>query len=329
MIVFFLNSRGADIFNRLISDKINKDRKREERILEKVRTNLDRIRKHQSTIAGIKEPTEHYETIRSGDYYMFDEQDNVDEFELDSNEANGTDIVDANPNGIDQVDMKLSKKSKNSKEKLNKNDENIQLDTSDGNNMVIAVATAAAAGSSDNDNDENSSEKLKALHQIKKYLIDALEYIIEFFNKYSHDFRQVSKTLTKEKYLLRTNEFKANENESKDLNNTTFDRTTTTTILNNSNVIKNEMDEVDAEYDLRGKPLVYRLFNSIYYLILSQSELVCYFLMILTHLLSASILSLPLPLSVFLWSLLCIPRPPHTYWITCITYTEVNLWLIN
>ena len=82
------------------------------------------------------------------------------------------------------------------------------------------------------------------------------------------------------------------------------------------------MNEVDAQYDLNGKPLTYRLLNSIYYLILSQSEVVCYFLMILTHLLSASILSLPLPLSVFLWALLSLPRPTKIYWITCITYIE-------
>ncbi len=85
--------------------------------------------------------------------------------------------------------------------------------------------------------------------------------------------------------------------------------------------------EVDAEYDLNGKPLMYWLFNSIYYLLLSQSELVCYFLMI-THLLSASILSLPLPFAVFLWALLSLPRPNKIFWITCITYIEVCFLLL-
>ena len=95
------------------------------------------------------------------------------------------------------------------------------------------------------------------------------------------------------------------------------------TSANLTTITNVDLDEVDAEYDLNGKSLIYWLFNSIYYLLLSQSELVCYFLMILTHLLSASILSLPLPFAVFLWALLSLPRPNKIFWITCITYIEV------
>lgn len=72
-------SRGADIFNELISEKISKDKKREESILQKVRDSLERIRQRQTTIKDIKQPKEHYEAIRSGDYYMFDEQIDLDE----------------------------------------------------------------------------------------------------------------------------------------------------------------------------------------------------------------------------------------------------------
>ena len=145
---------------------------------------------------------------------------------------------------------------------------------------------------------------------IKKYLIIGIERVIDFFNNYSQDFRQVSKVLTKEKIVLRN------------LENSTLQPNTSANLTTSTNL---ELDEIDAEYDLNGKPLMYRLFNSIYYLLLSQSELVCYFLMILTHLLSASILSLPLPFAVFLWALLSLPRPNKIFWITCITYIEVSI----
>ncbi|CAG5122569.1 unnamed protein product, partial [Candidula unifasciata] len=54
----------------------------------------------------------------------------------------------------------------------------------------------------------------------------------------------------------------------------------------------------------------------------SQSQLLCYFLMILDHMIYSSLLSLPLPLMVFLWGMLSVPRPSKTFWVAVITYTE-------
>src|SRR4029077_1168575 len=57
---------------------------------------------------------------------------------------------------------------------------------------------------------------------------------------------------------------------------------------------------------------------------MSRSELLCYSAMILNHLTSGAILSLPLPLSIFLWAMLS-SRPSRNYWITVLTYTEAMI----
>jgi len=46
--------------------------------------------------------------------------------------------------------------------------------------------------------------------------------------------------------------------------------------------------------------------------------------MIINHLTSGALLSMPLPLSIFLWATLS-PRPSRNYWITVLTYTEAMI----
>ena len=57
---------------------------------------------------------------------------------------------------------------------------------------------------------------------------------------------------------------------------------------------------------------------------MSRSELLCYSAMIINHLTSGALLSMPLPLSIFLWAMLS-SRPSRNYWITIITYTEAMI----
>lgn len=78
-----------------------------------------------------------------------------------------------------------------------------------------------------------------------------------------------------------------------------------------------------SEHFQRTMPRPLRLIYAVLYAVIAQSQLVCYFIIILNQLLSASILSLPLVLIVFLWAMLSVPRPTKTFWITVISYTEV------
>ena len=56
---------------------------------------------------------------------------------------------------------------------------------------------------------------------------------------------------------------------------------------------------------------------------IGRTDIVCYFLIILNLMLSASMLSLVLPLAVFLWGTFIIPRPAKIFWTFAIIYLEV------
>lgn len=81
-----------------------------------------------------------------------------------------------------------------------------------------------------------------------------------------------------------------------------------------------ELSEL-ADYYLDYNVLM-RFIFAICYAIVSQSEILCYVCVIFNQMKNASLISLPLPLMVFLWGCLSLPRPSKTFWISLITYTE-------
>ena len=82
-----------------------------------------------------------------------------------------------------------------------------------------------------------------------------------------------------------------------------------------------EMQEAEKDFHSH-MPRLLQLFIALFDALMARSKFLCYFFMILNHMVNASILSIVYPLPVFLWAMLSVPRPTKTYWITVITYTE-------
>ncbi|XP_066587552.1 piezo-type mechanosensitive ion channel component [Prorops nasuta] len=82
------------------------------------------------------------------------------------------------------------------------------------------------------------------------------------------------------------------------------------------------LEDEGAELSEIDQPPIIQLAASIWFGILAHSSLLCYFMVFLHQIKNASVLSTPLPLMVFCWGSLTIPRPSKTFWITLIAYTE-------
>lgn len=83
-----------------------------------------------------------------------------------------------------------------------------------------------------------------------------------------------------------------------------------------------ELEESERFY--RSQPQILQLCYALYNMLVAHSEMVCYLVIILNHMVSASVATLVLPILIFLWAMLSVPRPSKRFWMTAIVYTEVS-----
>lgn len=84
-----------------------------------------------------------------------------------------------------------------------------------------------------------------------------------------------------------------------------------------------ELEESERFYS--SQPQILQLCYALYNMLVAHSEMVCYLVIILNHMVSASVATLILPILIFLWAMLSVPRPSKRFWMTAIVYTEVQL----
>ncbi|KTF93504.1 hypothetical protein cypCar_00047757, partial [Cyprinus carpio] len=108
-----------------------------------------------------------------------------------------------------------------------------------------------------------------------------------------------------------------------------------TTDLTASELLLNKMfydEELEnSESFYKSQPLGLQLCYALYNLLVAHSEMVCFLVIILNHMISASMATLVLPILIFLWAMLSVPRPSKRFWMTAIVYTEVRVcfWLVE
>lgn len=98
---------------------------------------------------------------------------------------------------------------------------------------------------------------------------------------------------------------------------------TASELLLNKMFRDDELEESEKFYV--GQPRFLLLFYAMYNTLVARSEMVCYFVIILNHMVSASVITLVLPILIFLWAMLSVPRPSRRFWMMAIVYTEVAI----
>uniref|UniRef100_A0A2K5PQ02 Piezo type mechanosensitive ion channel component 2 n=1 Tax=Cebus imitator TaxID=2715852 RepID=A0A2K5PQ02_CEBIM len=98
---------------------------------------------------------------------------------------------------------------------------------------------------------------------------------------------------------------------------------TASELLLNKMFHDDELEESEKFYV--GQPRFLLLFYAMYNTLVARSEMVCYFVIILNHMVSASMITLLLPILIFLWAMLSVPRPSRRFWMMAIVYTEVAI----
>nr|XP_055071604.1 piezo-type mechanosensitive ion channel component 2 isoform X1 [Misgurnus anguillicaudatus] len=87
-----------------------------------------------------------------------------------------------------------------------------------------------------------------------------------------------------------------------------------------------DIPEIEASEGFYASlPCSVRLIFALYHTMESQSEMFCYFVIIINHMVSASLLSIFLPVLIFLWAMLSVPRPTKRFWMTAIIYTQLTV----
>ncbi|XP_062847263.1 piezo-type mechanosensitive ion channel component 2 [Trichomycterus rosablanca] len=98
---------------------------------------------------------------------------------------------------------------------------------------------------------------------------------------------------------------------------------TASELLRNRMFYDEQLEESERFYS--SQPQILQLCYALYNMLVAHSEMVCYLVIILNHMVSASMATLVLPILIFLWAMLSVPRPSKRFWMTAIVYTEVTI----
>ncbi|KAJ8302543.1 hypothetical protein KUTeg_018939 [Tegillarca granosa] len=311
-----LASRGAELINSILIKDVLKQKEDEKIVLYNIKKKMEVLKKKQAhKKEDFIEPDEHFQAIRSGDYFLFD--DDSDKEEGPDTLTLGQDDEDAKGKAdpLKLITTALDSGTKAAVDKADDIEEKKSLDKVD---IQKEKKSASSDTESEEEEEEAGSEKDSIFNKVKnilKLILRVLEsfadWLIEKCNGISRNYRLVARKLEKE---MKTEKEKIQaEKQSLAVAERTIDvdssgaedggieddgqpSSDTVDLLEvkvqpgkriqkpPSEISLAEPQEDKTKFE-SSKPKIYLLLEACFYVIISRSELVCYFLMVLDQIL--------------------------------------------
>ncbi|XP_034669270.1 piezo-type mechanosensitive ion channel component isoform X11 [Drosophila subobscura] len=307
------------------------------------------------TVRRRKEIKLHPHATRAGDYYMFEEMD--DKFELDLIHDEIDFLEEEN---MTESEMKMQRrktlydKSKDapgaefpstskgiSKERDEASTESPAAPTRDVADLPVIPPPATSLGreptyketSDSKSKMEVDSGEVTAKDSDEDFDTNPIIRLLEGFlvtltirlNRFSRNYRYVNRILAGEKKTLK---------ESSSLNRLGLSSAAMFHILKSNLERKQSINSSppakgagdfnleEENFAQRDHHIIVEVLISSWYALLANTDLICYIVVFINQVVNASLISLPLPIMVFLWGTLSLPRPTKTFWVTLIAYTQ-------
>uniref|UniRef100_A0AC35U6K3 Piezo-type mechanosensitive ion channel component n=1 Tax=Rhabditophanes sp. KR3021 TaxID=114890 RepID=A0AC35U6K3_9BILA len=321
------SNRGAVLKNQLIEKQMKKQNDHESKKLTEIKEKTAAIRKRyeeQQTIgeASCFTPETYGQAKRSGDYYMF-----LHETSNETNDTTNNAAPEVDPGcttaGITPIQLAYLAVDKDLQLKKTldavKSSEDIE---NDDDRISKAVQRK-------HDESHKSQEKsaviVSGILFVLKFVEQGLSYVAAFLNRRTREHRYVSFVLNKENARLREELGDSLYDSKKTVSEIRkeWDKRKLYCVRSENDIVTMESLALTKWYD---RNVVGRFLTAAGYCISAYTDILCYILAIIAHA-QSGLITMPLPLMVFLWGSLASPRPSKLFWICMLAYTQLVIFL--
>lgn len=328
-------SRGAELVDDHVRTQLDAVRREDKGKMDRIKKSLYKLKKKLAKLhpeGEQYEPQSHYEAIYSGDYKWFESES---EDELESDSPTGSPTHDRTPTPSETSGQPKESKENKRKGKATEPTGGAASSGDDEDDDFLEVIAPELPA--DDGHPEGVEVKIKRwCSWVYYYIAISVDKVIDLLNDISKDYREIADQLKKERREKRIEKLRRAKfgysgarqrlGDASDPEMDTKSMTSRLTMEDEDAWFASNLDLDDADGSAnwrKSNMRISRLTIAFVYALLANTDILCYMLMILNHMVYASVLSLPLPLLVFMWGMLSIPRPTKIFWITVMTYTQI------